>query len=1404
MARLIKTPTSGGLVGEFEPKVLDALLKQLPSTYSVAANFQLKQKGHDALEYDFIVLAPHAVYVVEAKEWYGELTGDDTEWVRRNVNIRPIKCPMWLVNTKAKILRSELGPVGQDLYVAAAMVIPDGTKNFLGGSWGNYVRSLSGLAGWLQDPSRLPADKVKPGTNILGYHGAIESALQGRWGARQREQLRRIGSYEITETLDRDLRGSEFLARRALIEGDLTRYRIRTWRLDPGLPKDAQERQKAVIRRPTEAVSKIGEHPNLLRVLQFDFVDEDQLFFEVTEWSEFGMLHGFLARQERGRLTIRERLDIAEGVAAALEAVHARGVVHRNVCPETILIGFDRRPRLTDFDRAYVDSKYSVFLETEDRRGNLAYVPPELADATDYDFDTASDMYSFGVLLYQLLAERVPFRDPQEAKARRGVPPPVADESREDISKPILELILGLLRVDDFKARPSATEALAVIRKAHAESTARGAALSPAPAASAPPTFEPGALLDGVWRVDEKLGTGAISRAFKVFNLDHQRAYTMKVLHQVENAGVAIDEFRTLQGILPSHPHLARLHWMARLAPPDSTPYVLYEYIEGEPLEPYCNGSKRLAWRDIKSIGLKLLDALGALHGAGIVHRDVKPANILLELPTHEPKLIDFNIARRVESATGVGGTPRYWAPDRHESPGFPVDLFSLGVVLYELVLQRHPFPHDKPEDGPPYDPRDTAIYFRVSDRLADFLLKAVQPKAADRFASAVEMRAALERVDTMFAPAEPPPVAPGQFPGLSVSPEEASRPNYNPYVTRLLTLYSQARKSNAGTRGLDEIARLTYVKTRLDDELTPAIAGGRFRLVIVTGNAGDGKTAFLQQVEHHFAGCHAEVNHLPSGNGSRWEFDGLRYETNYDGSQDEGDRANDDVLAHFFLPFAGPTLAGLDGPEVRLIAINEGRLLDFLAHGTKAAQFAGLRKFVHDALAGAATPSAALLVNLNLRAVTAGGNKSLVERQLKAMLQPQIWAPCQGCGLRDRCPIKHNADSLEDVASGTATRERLRRLFELVHLRRRAHVTMRDLRSALAYMMLRDQGCDDIARLLARSDGRVTEDLARLYYPNAFADADAEIGRSAQVADNQRAAAGDERAVDRLVRRLREADVGLVNSPALDRRLDYAPETAVPWMTYERRSPEGWKVVQALQRNAPSPGGGTPLPGLFDARRRLLANWRRWAYFERRDEGWRDMLPYRSTRLLERIVLRRDDEDFAEACEELRNNVIDAISFSEGVQDARLRSRYLALKITRVKEGKIKSYRLFPKESFRVEVAATPPAARFLEYAPDAVELVAEGGSGVARLRISLDLLEMLELIRNGYRPTTTELQGLFVNLLIFRNELLTTTFDRVLITADDREFFEVTAEGRSDGIRLNLERHAHPGEPRSEGGAQ
>src|SRR6478609_6197948 len=107
MAQLIHSPTGSGPQGNFEQKLVESLLRALPAQFRILPNFSIKQVGHPALEYDIVVLAPHAVYVVEAKEWYGRLSGDDTEWLlNRNP---PRRCPLWLCDQKGKVLKGRLG-----------------------------------------------------------------------------------------------------------------------------------------------------------------------------------------------------------------------------------------------------------------------------------------------------------------------------------------------------------------------------------------------------------------------------------------------------------------------------------------------------------------------------------------------------------------------------------------------------------------------------------------------------------------------------------------------------------------------------------------------------------------------------------------------------------------------------------------------------------------------------------------------------------------------------------------------------------------------------------------------------------------------------------------------------------------------------------------------------------------------------------------------------------------------------------------------------------------------------------------------------------------------------------------------------------------------------------------------
>src|SRR5207245_1509170 len=143
----------------------------------------------------------------------------------------------------------------------------------------------------------------------------------------------------------------------------------------------------------------------------------------------------------------------------------------------------------------------------------------------------------------------------------------------------------------------------------------------------------------------------------------------------------------------------------------------------------------------------------------------------------------------------------------------------------------------------------------------------------------------------------------------------------HKPHPHEFLTIPIQSDSSTKRTRGYDP---KTYAHTKLDAKLTPAIFNPKTKLVILSGNAGDGKTAYIQKVESHAQNQGAQ-HFLQTDNGCSFTLNGTSFQTLYDGSQDFQGAKNDAVLAGFFNEFEGdkaPT-----GPITRIIAINEGKL---------------------------------------------------------------------------------------------------------------------------------------------------------------------------------------------------------------------------------------------------------------------------------------------------------------------------------------------------------------------------------------------------------------------------------------------------------------------------------------------
>ncbi len=201
----------------------------------------------------------------------------------------------------------------------------------------------------------------------------------------------------------------------------------------------------------------------------------------------------------------------------------------------------------------------------------------------------------------------------------------------------------------------------------------------------------------------------------------------------------------------------------------DDNCYIVMEYIEGgNTLKPYCTSDTLLPINKVVEIIFKCANALDYAHRQGVVHRDIKPSNILFT-PDQDVKIGDFSIAHiyNADATTtqmgGMMGSPRYMSPEqlREEHVTNQTDIFSLGVVMYELLTGRQPFPADSfsrlvntilnDEPPPMSDYRSD-----LPEALNDIVMKALEKDVANRYQMGLDLAADLTKAfDTLEKPKE-------------------------------------------------------------------------------------------------------------------------------------------------------------------------------------------------------------------------------------------------------------------------------------------------------------------------------------------------------------------------------------------------------------------------------------------------------------------------------------------------------------------------------------------------------------------------------------------------------------------------------------------------------------------------
>jgi serine/threonine protein kinase len=293
-----------------------------------------------------------------------------------------------------------------------------------------------------------------------------------------------------------------------------------------------------------------------------------------------------------------------------------------------------------------------------------------------------------------------------------------------------------------------------------------------------------GSLLAGRFEVQEKIGTGGMGTVYKVIDRKINEEMAIKILNpEFAPEEEVIERFKNELKLARriSHKNVCRLYDLHEEA---GTLFITMEYVPGENLDILIRREGRLSAEEASGLAGQIVEGLARAHELGVIHRDLKPRNIMVD-PQGNVRILDFGIARHLGGpeltvAGAAVGTPYYMSPEQAlgESVDHRTDIYSLGAILFEMVIGRPPFEGEsglavalKHKSELPRRPRE--LNPEVPENLDRLIIKCLAKKREDRYQSAEELLAELVR----FTEGEVAVTTevPGKKPG-TISPGERER----------------------------------------------------------------------------------------------------------------------------------------------------------------------------------------------------------------------------------------------------------------------------------------------------------------------------------------------------------------------------------------------------------------------------------------------------------------------------------------------------------------------------------------------------------------------------------------------------------------------------------------------------
>lgn len=502
---------------------------------------------------------------------------------------------------------------------------------------------------------------------------------------------RDIGPWKIKKLLGKGAMGAVYHA----VKDDGTESAIKV--ILPGV-RDA-EKYLPRFKQEAEVTEKL-DHPNIVGFLGYG---EDPIPYMALEFVPGTNLREKLKKDRR--IEIKDAILVNIEVLKALEHSHARGVVHRDLKPDNIMLHEDGSIRLADFGLGRANAKDDEPRLTLSGQimGTPYYMAPEQIGDSKYAGPQA-DLYSVGVMLFHMLAGTAPYTggQPQILAGHLKKKIPDVRAWNPKVPKELSKLIRELMAKDEedrpqtARAVIEALEAIEIFDPAD-EPTTKGARIS----------IGAGDVLEG-WKISDELGAGGMGKVFKATRDGKVSALKVMAPSVADDPRVRA-RFEREVAVMKDlkHPNVVAVldSGVATLRDKDY-PFMAMEYA-GKDLSYIVEKLGPLNPQEAVQVALGAAAALELAHQRGVVHRDVKPENILIagdEVKREGVRLTDFGVAALTDSqsdltrTTAAVGSPFYMAPEQAKNVDNldgRADIYSLGATLYFLLTGARMFAAD-------------------------------------------------------------------------------------------------------------------------------------------------------------------------------------------------------------------------------------------------------------------------------------------------------------------------------------------------------------------------------------------------------------------------------------------------------------------------------------------------------------------------------------------------------------------------------------------------------------------------------------------------------------------------------------------------------------------------------------